>query len=119
MPRKMRRIKRHVKDVLGDDWRSPNDMGRDFEPLGDFPAVYALVIISEDFLDYTMGYIGMTCNLAARFKNHHALKKINRAGRYCQIWFRKTPPKKLRSLERDLIQAHSPILNIQGKVVTL
>ena len=115
----MTREKRHVKDVLGDDWRSPNDMGRDFEPLGDFPAVYALVIISEDFLDYRIGYIGMTRKLAARMKTNHALKKINRAGWYCQIWFRKTPREKLRDLERTLIQTHNPLINIQGKVVTL
>jgi hypothetical protein len=121
MPRK-----RHVSpsDILGDEWKTPNTYCNKFSEIGDFPAVYALVVYDkdcwfQDVIKFKIAYVGMSKRLSRRFKQHHALTIIEETGCYCQTWFMRAEPDELRDLERALIQKYDPPLNLIGKKVSL
>lgn len=107
-----------VADLLGEEWKTPNTYGRDFEPLGNFPAVYAIASFDEKY-NCRIAYIGMSAKIAKRFNNHHALEHVRQKSAYYQIWFKPVAAEDLRKEERRLIQEYDPPLNLIGKVVSL
>jgi hypothetical protein len=117
LPKRKNRVR--VDDVLGDGWRTPNTYCHKFDVLGDFSAVYALVVYDEEY-NYKIAYIGMSTRIARRFFNHHALDVIQKSGaHYVQTWFKRVPKDQLRDQERELIRKYDPPLNLIGKVVSL
>jgi len=115
-----------VSDVIGDDWRTPNTYCKKFRSLGDFSAVYLLVVFDNiegcggtDFDSFKIAYVGMSCRISKRFGSHHAVDIIRESGRYFQVWFKEFPKEKLRDAERGLIQMYDPPLNLIGKRVSL
>ena len=117
MPKKKSVVR--VDDILGEGWMTPNTYCNKFAPLGDFPAVYALVVYDAEWT-YKIAYIGMSRRLSKRFGSHHAVAEIKKSGAfYYQTWFKKMDADALRDEERRLIQEYDPPLNLIGKVVCL
>jgi hypothetical protein len=119
MPRKKHRIS--VSDVIGEEWKTPNSYAKEFAPLGDFSAVYMLVV-HEDWrsgMGFQIAYVGMSARLSKRFHSHSALDHIRSTKKYCQIWFKPIDKSHLREEERRLIREYDPPLNLIGKVVSL
>lgn len=109
-----RKIRPHVADVLGPEWRTPQTYCNRYATLGDFPAVYALVVFPT-WETYKIVYVGMSKRIGRRFHVHHAVREIQKKYEYYQVWFRHTDVDCLREAERDLIQKYDPPLNIIGK----
>lgn len=114
----------YVSDILGAGWKTPDTYCNDFAVIGDFSAVYAIVLFDDDWLfksglRFKIAYIGMSKRLSRRFANHHALRMVKETERYYQTWFKHVHPDALRVEERNLIRKYDPPLNLIGKKVSL
>ncbi len=104
-----------------DGWLTPDTYGKYFQKPTDISACYMFLCADVETIGFKgagalVGYIGMSTQLATRWRGHEILREIPRDKFYTQRWFMPTPKENLRSTERKLIQKYNPPWNISGKV---
>lgn len=102
-----------------DSWQTPNSYSNSFAPLPNGPGIYLLVLATwrDGVLNHQILYVGMSRNVANRFKGHEVKKICQKVFKddYIKVYFKQCPIDDLRTRERKLIKQFNPPYNLQHR----
>lgn len=102
-----------------EDWLTPNSYNDNHAELTTSSAIYLLVRATwSPSLTHKVLYVGMSTNLAKRFRNHEVkvlCDKKDGKSDYVQVYFKRCPKEALRRRERAFIKAFNPPYNLQHR----
>ncbi|KRS17518.1 hypothetical protein [Roseovarius indicus] len=106
------------KALVEDGWRSPDTYDNFYCTAPLSPAVYLFLLhdVEKEFYSKALvAYVGMSVQLACRWHGHEILNEISVPGYWPMRWFKPTPERKLRQVERKYIQKFDPAWNVIGR----
>jgi len=103
-------------DLRNEGWRTPQCYSKDFGATGDFPAIYAFLLVDNmEFKRARPAYVGMSKRLAQRWSGHPILTELDEVGLWVQKWFLRVPMENLRIAEAAHISRFDPPWNVIGR----
>lgn len=94
-------------------WKTPDTLDGHRKRLPDASGLYIIAVSGRDGVSRPL-YVGQSCNLRKRLRQHPVAKVISDdwRGAYITRWFRPCPAEDLHRDERDLISTLKPVYNV-------
>ena len=99
--------------IIKSEWNTENTYDFNYKPKPNKPGVHLIVAITFISFGYDIIYVGSSCNLKNRYKNHEVIRSESNNYDHIQFYFKECD--NYLEIEKKLIKVIQPKLNVQWR----